>query len=122
METAARKIARLDRSIARTGETVTLQRTAVDAAGAVTVAQSLTLPAWVRANYPQDTDDGSVRENRVVISSTQILVAAGSPPEAFGLPVKDDRILIQDDTSIIENVAPIYYGGALVRIELICRG
>lgn len=122
METAARKIARLDRSIARTGETVTLQRTAVDAAGAVTVALSLTLPAWVRANSPQDLDDGSVRENRVTISSTQILAEAGSPPEAFGLPVKDDRILIQNDPSNVENVAPFYYGGTLVRVELICRG
>lgn len=123
METAAQKIARLDRSLARTGETVTIQRTATDAAGAVTVVSQLAdAPAHVRASAPQDLIEGGVREIRVVVSATRLLAATGSPPAAYGLPAIDDRILIQGDASNIVEVAPIYYGGALVRVNLLCRG
>jgi hypothetical protein len=41
---------------------------------------------------------------------------------AFGLPQRDDRLLIQGDPSNVQEVAPIYYGGALVRVNLLCRG
>lgn len=124
METAATKIARLDRSIARAGETITLQRTSVDGAGAVTVSLELAdCPAHVRASAPQDIDAGpDVRESRVILSPTHLLAETGSPPEAFGIPQKDDRLLIQGDPSNVESVAPIYYGGALVRVNLLCRG
>jgi hypothetical protein len=124
METAATKIARLDRSIARTGETVTLQRTATDGSGAVTVAMQLTnCPAHVRASAPQDLLDPGVKEMRVIISSTHLLAEVmGSPAMAFGIPQRDDRLLIQGDPSNVQEVAPIYYGGALVRVNLLCRG
>lgn len=124
METAATKIARLDRSIARTGETVTLQRTATDGGGAVTVAMQLTnCPAHVRASAPQDLIDPEAKEMRVIISATHLLAEVmGSPPMAFGIPQRDDRLLIQGDPSSVQEVAPIYYGGALVRVNLLCRG
>lgn len=126
METAARKIARLDRSIARTGETVTLQRTAVDgSSGAVAVALELpSCPAWVRASKPQDLIDPDAKEMRVVLSPTQLLAATlgGSPAVAFGIPQRDDKVLIQGDPSNVREVDPIYYGGALVRVNLLCRG
>jgi hypothetical protein len=125
METAARKIARLDRSIARTGETVTLQRTAVSGStGAVSVATELpSCPAWVRASNPQDLIDPDAKEMRVVLSPTQLLAATlGSPPAAFGIPERDDKVLIQGDPSNVQEVDPIYYGGALVRVNLLCRG
>lgn len=125
METAARKIARLDRSIARTGEAVTLQRTATDGStGAVTVALQLPgVPAHVRASKPQDLIDPDAKEMRVVLSPTQILAATiGSPAAAFGIPARDDKVLIQGDPSNVQEVAPIYYGGALVRVNLLCRG
>ncbi len=125
METAARKIARLDRSIARTGETVTLQRTAVDGStGGVTTALALAnIPAHVRASKPQDLIDPDSKEMRVVLSPTQLLaVTLGSPAVAFGIPERDDKVLIQGDPSNIQEVAPIYYGGALVRVNLLCRG
>jgi hypothetical protein len=124
MGTTAQKIARLDRSIARTGETVTIQRTVTAAAtGNVTViAQLDDCPAHVRASAPQDLVEGGVRETRVILSATHLLTAEGSPPAVFGLPLIDDRILIQDDPSNIVEVAPIYYGGELVRVNLLCRG
>lgn len=125
METASRKIARLDRSIARTGETVTLQRTAVSGStGAVTVALELSdVPAHVRASAPQDLIDPDAKEMRVVLSPTQLLAATlGSPAAAFGIPERDDKVLIQGDPSNVQEVAPIYYGGALVRVNLLCRG
>lgn len=125
METAARKIKRLDDSIARTGETVTLQRTVVDAAtGGVTVALELAdVPAHVRASKPQDLIDPDATEMLVVLSPTQLLAATlGSPAVAFGIPARDDKVLIQGDPSNAQEVAPIYYGGALVRVNLRCRG
>ena len=125
METAATKIARLDRSIARTGETVTLQRTATDGStGAVTVALELAgCPAHVRASAPQDLLDPEAKEMRVIISATHLLDAVlGSPATAFGIPQRDDRLLIQGNPSNVQEVAPIYYGGALVRVNLLCRG
>jgi hypothetical protein len=125
METAARKIARLDRSIARTGETVTLQRTATEGStGAVTTALQLSdVPAHVRASKPQDLIDPDAKEMRVVLSPTQLFAATiGSPAVAFGIPERDDKVLIQGDPSNVREVDPIYYGGALVRVNLLCRG
>lgn len=150
METAARKIARLDRSIARTGQTITLERISADGAtGAVTVALILPdCPAHVRASAPQDLEAPDIKESQVIISATQILSAtsagaplladdgsmlladdgsplladAGSPPAVFGIPQRDDRVLIQGDPSNIQNVEPIYYGGELVRVKMLCRG
>lgn len=125
METASRKIARLDRSIARAGETVTLQRTSTDGStGAVTVALQLSdVPAHVRASAPQDLIDPDAKEIRVIVSATHLLAATlGSPAVAFGIPERDDKVLIQGDPSNVQEVAPIYYGGALVRVNLLCRG
>lgn len=150
METAATKIARLDRSLARTGETVTLQRTSVDGTtGAVAIEKQLSdCPAHVRASAPQDIDMmPGVAEIRVTLSPTYLLSSPtlmgllnddgtqllnddgmplladeGSPIITFGIPQKDDRILIQGDPSNIETVSPIYYGGQLVRVNLLCRG
>lgn len=124
METAATKIARLDRSIARAGETVTLQRTATDGGGQVTTSLQLAdCPAHVRASAPQDLIDPEAKEMRIVLSATHLLAATiGSPAAAFGIPARDDKVLIQGNPSNVQEVAPIYYGGALVRVNLLCRG
>lgn len=121
---ASSKIRRLERSIARTGETVTLQRTATDGStGDVTVALELAdVPAHVRASAPQDLVDPDAREMRVILSPTRLLVATLGPAFAFGIPQRDDKVLIQGDPSNVQEVAPIYYGGALVRVNLLCRG
>jgi len=107
-------IARLDAAIAGYGQTVVLQRTAVDAAGDVTVADEVTCPAAVRNFGPQDLEAGEVTDIKVVLSPTGL----GS----FGLPSRDDRIVIEGNPSNITQIAPLSYGGQLVRVNLLCRG
>jgi len=108
-------IVRTDAAIAGYGQSVTLQRTAVDpATGGITVAEELTCPAAVRTFGPQDLESGEVVEIRVVVSPTGL----GS----FGLPTRDDRILIDGNPSNITQIAPRYYGGMLCRVNLLCRG
>lgn len=124
MSSAIEKIARLDRSIARTGETITIERLTTDATtGASVVNKSVNVPAWIRSSEPQDLTAPNVKDIQVVISSTAIMAATiGSPPEAFGLPIKDDRVLVQGFSANIEDIMPIYYGGTLVRVNLVVRG
>jgi len=108
-------IARLDAAIAGYGQTVTLRRTTTDASnGAVTVSEEVTCPAAVRNFGPQSMESGESREIQIVVSPTGL----GS----FGVPRRDDKILIgTDDANIIE-IAPLSYGGALCRVNLLCRG
>jgi len=110
---AATEIASLDRAIATYGQAVELQRTAVDAAGDVSVADSVTCPAKVRQYGPQDLE-AAVTEIQVILSPTGL----GS----FGVPSRDDRIVISGNPSNIVQVAPLYHGGVLVRVNLLCRG
>jgi len=112
--TPAVMISRLDRALAGYGQTVTLQRTAIDADGAITVAEEVTCPAAVRAYGPQDLEAGEVQSIRVVLSPTSL--------GTFGVPSRDDRIVIDSNPSNVEQIAPLYYGGQLVRLNLLCRG
>lgn len=113
--TPAVLISRLDAAIAGYGQSVTLQRTAVDpATGGVTVAEQVTCPAAVRNFGPQSLEPGQGKEIKVVLSPTGV----GS----FGLPSRDDIIVIDGNPSNITEIDPLTYGGALVRINLLCRG
>ena len=108
-------IVRTDAAIAGYGQSVTLQRTAVDAtSGIVTVADEVTCAAAVRNFGPQDLDAGDVQDIHVVLSPTGL----GS----FGVPSRDDRIVIEGNPSNITQIAPLSYGGQLVRLNLLCRG
>jgi hypothetical protein len=114
MTTSAYIIRRLDKAIAKYQKTVTLQRTAVDAGGAVTVTLSVDCPAVLREFVPQDLEAGEVQDIRVILSPT--------PLATFGVPNRDDRILIEGNPSNVEQIAPLYFGGQLVRVNLLCRG
>jgi len=107
-------IGRLDAAIAGYGQTVVLQRTAVDATGEVTVAEQIECPAAVRAFGPQDLEAGEVTDIKVVLSPTGL--------GTFGMPSRDDRIVIEGNPSNITQIAPLSYGGQLVRLNLLCRG
>lgn len=110
---------RLDIAIAGYGQTVTLQRIAVDeTTGETSVAAEVTCPAAVREFVPQDLEAGEVQDIRVVLSPTSL--GAFGPPNP--LPGRDDRILIHGNPSNITQVAPLYYGGVLCRLNLLCRG
>jgi hypothetical protein len=115
MSDARQMIADLDRELAGYGQTVTLQRTTQDADGAVTITDSADCPAKVRPYTPQDLEAGEVADIRVILSPTSLA--------AFGIPRRDDRIVIEDDDpSNIEQIEPLYYGGQIVRVNLLCRG
>lgn len=107
-------ISRLNAAIAGYGQTVVLQRTAVDATGTVSIAEQLECPAAVRKFGPQDLEAGGVQEIRVVLSPASL--------GTFGVPSRDDRILIDGNESNIVQIAPMEYGGELVRVNLLCRG
>ena len=109
-------IARLDAAIAQYGQTVTLQHTAVDpATGGVTIADEVTCAAAVRVYGPQDLEaGGDVQDIRVVLSPTGL--------GAFGIPSRDDRLMVDGDPANIQQIAPLYFGGALVRVNLLARG
>jgi hypothetical protein len=108
-------IARLDAALAGYGQTVTLQRTSVDTAtGAVTVTDSIDCPAAVRPTGPQDLEAGDVVPITIIVSPTGL--------GGFGVPSRDDRLLVNGDPTNIMQVAPLYYGGALVRVNLTARG
>jgi hypothetical protein len=108
-------IAGLDRALAYTGENVTLQHTTIDGStGGITVSAEITCPAQIRSYAPQDLSAGDIQDIRVVLSPTGL--------GAFGIPSRDDRIVIKGNPSNIEQIGPIYYGGQLVRVNLLCRG
>lgn len=108
-------IASLDAALAGYGQTVTLQRTAIDGStGAVTVSEEVTCAAKVRPYGPQDLEAGDVQDIQVVLSPTGL--------GTFGIPNRDDRIIIDANPSNVEQIAPLYYGGELVRVNLLCRG
>jgi hypothetical protein len=108
-------ISGLDRALAYTGESVTLQRTAIDAStGGITISDEITCPAQIRSYAPQDLASGEVQDIRVILSPTGL----GS----YGIPSRDDRVVIKGNPSNIEQIAPLYYGGQLVRVNLLCRG
>jgi hypothetical protein len=108
-------ITSLDRALAHTGESVTLQHTTIDGStGGITVSDEITCPAQVRSYAPQDLAAGDVQDIRVILSPTSLA--------AFGIPAKDDRVIIRGNPSNVEQIGPIYYGGQLVRVNLLCRG
>ncbi len=108
-------IDRLDAALTGYGQTVTLQRTTVDSAtGAITVSESVDCAAAVRTTGPQDLEAGEVVPIRVIVSPTGL--------GTFGIPSRDDRLLIAGDPANITQVAPLYYGGQLVRVHLTARG
>ena len=108
-------IARLDAALAHYGQSVTIQRTAVDAAGGVTVAAEVTCKAAVRVFGPQDLESaGDVQDIKVILSPTGL--------GTYGVPSRDDRLLIDGDPANITQIAPLYFGGRLVRVNLNARG
>jgi len=40
----------------------------------------------------------------------------------FGIPSRDDILVIDGNPSNIQEIAPLSYGGMLCRVNLLCRG
>ncbi len=105
-------IARLDAAIAQYGQTVTIQRTTTDATGASTVSE-ITCAASVRPSGPQDVEAAGVVPIRVIVSPTGL---------GTFVPQPHDLILIDGDAADIQQIAPLTFGGRVVRVNMLCRG
>lgn len=124
MDTAQSKIARLERSIVRAGESVTFERVSADASsGEMVVELSVDVPAHVRFSAPQDLLDSEAKDIRIVVSPTILMgTEIGSPPAIFGIPLRDDRVVVEGIIANIQTIDPLYYRGELVRINILARG
>lgn len=118
-------IARLDASLARTGQDVVLRRNTLGPSN-VRIPFSVTVRAHDRGYKPEELVGGiSQQDARVIFSPTQI-EASDWPGPTTGpvtgdrrIPRKGDVLIIQGVPRNIEAVQPIYAAGTLVRIE--CR-
>ncbi len=114
----SRALSALNRSLARAGQSVTLQRVT----GGTTVVQAITLLAHVRGYEPQELVNGITQtDSKVILSPTS--VAAFNSGAAAGLdirvPIKGNRMIIAGRTRNVEAAIGLYEGADLVRIE--CR-
>lgn len=122
------KIARLDRSLARSGQTVILQRTI----GTTNQARiTATMKAHVRGYQPQDLLQGITQGDRKVIISPTDIIKSQWPGGQAGVlsgdqrvPRKGDAIIVAGRECAIQNAAPIYLDGTsdLIRIDIQVRG
>lgn len=116
---------RLDRHLARNGETITLQRLQF-VAGVQTVAASVSCRAVVRGYRPTELIGGiTQQDSMVVLSPTEIIAAAwtsGRPAhEDTRVPQKGNRAVIAGRVRSVEAAVGIYVAGELVRIEMQVR-
>jgi hypothetical protein len=125
MASAEEHIARLDRSLARNGEDVTLQRLALGPGGKQTPF-SVKCRASVTGYKPEQLVGSIVQgDTLAVLSPTQITLAGWTNGVASGdtrVPNSANRLLVQGTPRTIKAATPFYVAGELVRIELQIRG
>lgn len=117
----AEAIADLDEHLDSDGQDVTLQRVT----GGTTVAQAVTLRAFVRGYQPDELVNGITQQDAKVILSPTGLATFNSDA-ATGLdvrvPIKGNKIVINGRTRSIEAGVGIYMAGTLVRAEVAVKG
>lgn len=127
-DTPAGTIARLDDSLARRGETVTLRRV-VGAANQVFI--DVTVRVLLRGYAPNELVGGITQQDQAfILSPTQIDAAQwpGGTPPTSGPPVDqriprlNDRLITTRGVLTVQAAAGIYVGDVLVRIEGRARG
>lgn len=109
-------ISMLDRQLATDGHDIVLQRVT----GGTTIAQAVTVRAFVRGYQPQELVNGITQQDaKVILSPTS--VAAFNSGAAAGLdvrvPIKGNRMVINGRTRAVEAAVGLYMAGTLVRIE-----
>ncbi len=122
---AAEEIAKLDRSLAKRGEDVILQRTTGTTNQATS---SVKCRAFVRNYTAQELIAGIIQgESHVIISSTQIIAArwpggvvATTPPATSDprVPRTNDKVVVAGKVRNVQSATPIYIDGELVRIDV----
>jgi hypothetical protein len=122
MASAAEHTARLDRSLARNGETVTLRRLTLGP-GNTQVPFDCECGARVSAYQPHELVGGIVQgDSKVILSPTSLRARQWPGPGLDPLPRSGDRVGIGGRERNVQTVTPVYAGGGLVRIELLVRG
>lgn len=125
--TPADAIAVLARQLREHGQDITLQRLSTGTTPQ-TVLASVMIRALVRPVGKASELVGSMAQADVIATfAPSEIIAAGWASGAQGaadqrIPVKGNRIVLQDRTRSIDTVRPIYLAGQLVRIEAIARG
>lgn len=124
IDTPDAQIARLNASLAKHGEDITLQRVT----GGVTVAAAVTCRAFVRGYQPSELVGGITQQmSKVILSPTEIIDASwtsGRPAnEDQRIPMKGNKVLIAGTKARnVEAAVGIYVAGQLVRIEMMVKG
>ena len=117
----AEAIADLDAHLASDGQDVILQRVT----GGTTVAQAVTLRAFVRGYQPDELVNGITQQDAKVILSPTGLASFNSGA-ASGLdvkvPIKGNRMVINGRTRAVEAGVGISMAGTLVRVEVAVKG
>jgi hypothetical protein len=110
-------VSRLDAAVAKYQPlTATLQRLSIDSAtGATFVAKQVAdFPAFIKNFVPQDLEAGEVQDIRVVMSPRWL--------STFGMPERDDRVIIDGNPSNVEQIGALKFCGQVVHVNLLCRG
>lgn len=114
--TPAAAIADLDAQLATDGHDIVVQRVT----GGTTVAQAVTVRAFVRGYQPQELVNGITQQDAKVILSPTGLAAFNSGAAAgldVKVPIKGNRMVINGRARNVEAAVGIYMAGTLVRIE-----
>lgn len=125
MSTPADHIRRLDAALARSGETIRLQRLT----GTQQIVFEVECRAVVRGYQPEEIVSGSgitQGDSKVILSPSEIERKGWPGPQPHSgdkrVPIKGDRIIRQDRPMAVQAAAGIYVDGELVRIEAQVRG
>lgn len=121
MSDASRALVALDRSLARAGQDIVLQRM-----NGAAVAAQVTCRAVVRGYTPQELVGGITQQDSMVILSPSQIIAAGwkaftvtgEDPRDQRIPIKGNKAVISGKTRNVESAGGIYVDGQLVRIEM----
>lgn len=117
----AEAIADLDEHLASEGQNVILQRVT----GGTTVAQAVTLRAFVRGYQPDELVNGITQQDAKLIFSPTGLASFNAGAAAgldIRVPIKGNRVVINGRTRAIEAGVGIYVAGTLVRVEAAVKG
>lgn len=114
--TPAAAIADLDAQLATDGHDIVVQRVT----GGTTVAQAVTMRAFVRGYQPQELVNGITQQDAKVILSPTGLATFNSGAAAgldVKVPIKGNKMVINGKTRSVEAAVGIYMAGTLVRVE-----
>ncbi len=114
-------IATLDYALAKAGADATLRR--IGGTAPSTTNYDVTVRVRIDSPSIEELLAGIAMSVSNVIMSPSEIAAASWPASADGsLPRRNDRLIIDGRTRVIEQVDPKYIGGELVRIELKVSG